>query len=203
MSKNTIDKIKLIYEFNNHSPLFARVASSELENGNYDSALEMVEEGLKKYPDYITAKLVYAETLANLGRYEKVIEEMEKIKEELDDEKTINYYLEYFEEIKEKQQNESSEKDNDKTSGDENDIEKLAEKVRKAKMPKIDNASTTDFKGPDNKKSKNIVSETLAGIYYSQGSYSEALEIYEQLLESNPSKAEFYMEKINEIKSQM
>lgn len=64
-------KIKLIYEFNPSSPLFARVAESELESGNTDTAIQMLERGMELYPDYISAKLVYIQALAKKGEYKK------------------------------------------------------------------------------------------------------------------------------------
>ena len=66
-------KIKLIYEFNDNSPLFARVADAELKEGNVDKALEILNSGLENYPDYITAHLVYIEALAKKGDYKKVV----------------------------------------------------------------------------------------------------------------------------------
>lgn len=191
--KTTLDKIKLIYEYDNDSPLFARVAESEINEGNVESAIQIIESGLKKYPDYVNAYLVYAETLARLNKFDKVIDTMEKVKELIDDEKTINYYLEHFEEIR------STARGNDENDSSEDDYGALAEKIKKAKMPKMDEAA--EVKPFHDNSNRSIVSETLAGIYYSQGSYNEALEMYEKLLESNPNKAGFYREKINEIKN--
>jgi tetratricopeptide (TPR) repeat protein len=67
-------KIKLVYEFNNNSPLFARVAEAELNEGNADKALQILENGLKNYPNYTSAHLVYIEALAKKGEYQGVVE---------------------------------------------------------------------------------------------------------------------------------
>lgn len=56
---------------------------------------------------------------------------------------------------------------------------------------------------PEEEKEKEIVSETLAGIYFAQGSYEEALTIYEKLLIYQPDKSEFFKKRINEIKKQL
>lgn len=53
------------------------------------------------------------------------------------------------------------------------------------------------------KKDKEIVSETLAGIYFAQGNYEEALTIYEKLLIFQPEKSEFFKKRIDEIKEQL
>ena len=193
---STIDKIKLIYAFNNNSPLFARSAEDELRKGNVDDAVTILENGLEKYPKYASAYLVYAEALTMQKKFDQVLDVMEELKLLLDDENTIAHYLEYFEEIRNIEESKEIENKNS-----DDDFEKLAEKVKGAKIPKVDEeASVKPFQENNN---KSIVSETLAGIYYSQGSYEEALEMYEKLLDSNPQKADLYKEKISEIKSQI
>ena len=193
---STIDKIKLIYDFNPESPLFARAAEDELRNGNVDDAVSILEAGLEKFPGYVSAYLVYAEALTLQKKFDQVLEVMDELKELIDDEKTIAHYLEYFEEVRNIEESKALEPNN---SWD--DFEKLAEKMQGAKIPRVD--EDTAVKPFQENSNKSIVSETLAGIYYSQGSYEEALEMYEKLLDSNPQKSDLYKEKISEIKSQI
>ena len=91
---NELAKIKLIYEFNPESPLFARVAEAELNEGNTDKALQILEKGLEIYPDYLTAQLVYVEILAKKGEYKRVIEKLDELRPRLNDDEAINHYLE-------------------------------------------------------------------------------------------------------------
>lgn len=192
-------KIKLIYEFNHNSPLFARVAEAELNEGNADTALQILENGLKNYPNYTSAHLVYVEALAKKGEYQKVVEKLDELREKLNDDESINFYLDKIE--KEKSQNRKLESEIRKPL--EEDLDNLAETISKAKLPPVDenpnNKKTEDY----SPKGKQFISETLAEIYLSQSNYKEALDIYEKLLESNPKKTEHYEAKIAEIKKQM
>lgn len=192
-------KIKLIYEFNHNSPLFARVAEAELNEGNADTALQILENGLKNYPNYTSAHLVYVEALAKKGEYQKVVEKLDELREKLNDDESINFYLDKIE--KEKSQNRKLESEIRKPL--EEDLDNLAETISKAKLPPVDenpnNKKTEDY----SPKGKQFISETLAEIYLSQSNYKEALDIYEKLLESNPKKNEYYEAKIAEIKKQM
>ena len=51
--------------------------------------------------------------------------------------------------------------------------------------------------------SDSIVSETLANIYITQGEFREALKVFEKLLNKNPQKRDYYLQKINEIKAEL
>lgn len=48
-----------------------------------------------------------------------------------------------------------------------------------------------------------IVSETLAKIYISQGKFKEALEVYKKLLLKSPDKKDYYQARVIEIESQL
>jgi len=198
----TIDKVKLIYEFNKSSPLFARVAEAELNDGHVDQALKILEEGFNNYPDYITARLIFVEALAKKGEYKKVIDIMEELRPSLDDDELINYYLEKIEEERAKTEIEKDFLLGEKKSLEDN-LENLAEVISKAKIPPVDanksNKNNEDFSS----MGKQFISETLANIYFSQGNYNEALEIYQKLLEISPNKVEHLKEKIEETKKLM
>ena len=195
-------KIKLIYEFNPGSSLFARVAEAELIDGNLDKAMQILEKGLKKYPDYIAAHLVYIEVLAKKGEYKKVIDKLEEIRPLVNDDATINYYLEKIEEEKSSSQNTDEEVENLKKPFEDN-LENLAETISKAKIPPVDNAQPAKQNRFTSPSGTQFVSETLADIYLSQGNFKEALDIYEKLNEINPAKRDQYAEKIQEIKNLM
>lgn len=198
----TIDKVKLIYEFNKSSPLFARVAEAELNDGHVDQAMKILEEGFNNYPDYITARLIFVEALAKKGEYKKVIDIMEELRPSLDDDELINYYLEKIEEERAKTEIEKDFLLGEKKSLEDN-LENLAEVISKAKIPPVDanksNKNNEDFSS----MGKQFISETLANIYFSQGNYNEALEIYQKLLEISPNKVEHLIEKIEETKKLM
>ena len=48
-----------------------------------------------------------------------------------------------------------------------------------------------------------LVSETLAKIYVSQGEFSEAIKIYQKLVERKPESREKYISLVNELKSRL
>ncbi len=197
-----IDKIKLIYEFNNNSPLFARVAEAELNDGNIDQAIKILERGFNNYPEYITAKLVYVEALAKKAQYKKIIDIIEELRPKLDDDTLINYYLEKIEEERAKTEIEEDFLLSEKKSLEDN-LENLAEVISKAKIPPIDENKSNQNYEDFSSMGKQFISETLANIYFSQGNYKEALEIYQKLIETNPNKAEHLKEKIEETKKLM
>lgn len=201
MNKN-LDKIKLVYEFNNDSPLFARVAEAELNDGKADNALQILTDGLKSYPGYLSAHIVYVEALAKKGEYTKVIDKLEELRSTFNDDEVINYYLEKIEEEKaENQELEDNIRNVDKPI--EDDLENLAETISKAKIPRAGEGNVNNEIENVTPTGGLFISETLAEIYLSQSNLKEALEIYEKLLESNPNKAEHYKQKIDEIKNSM
>lgn len=198
----TIDKVKLIYEFNKSSPLFARVAEAELNDGHVDQAIKILEEGFNNYPDYITARLIFVEALAKKGEYKKVIDIMEELRPQLDDDELINFYLE---KIEEERANLEIEEDilHAERKSLEDDLENLADVISKAKIPPVDENKSNKNNEDFSSMGKQFISETLANIYFSQGNYNEALEIYQKLLEISPNKVEHLKEKIEETKKLM
>lgn len=202
MSDKALEKIKLIYEFNNNSPVFARVAELYMQNGEYDQALSILEEGLEIYPDYISAKIVLIEVLGKKNDFKRMISVTDEIRDYVN-EQTVNYYLDKAEEERNLATEAfGSEKGEPKSI--EDDLENLADTISKAKIPPAGDAdvSNNDLDEPT-PKGNQFISETLAEIYVMQSNYKEALSIFEKLLESNPNKTEHYKSKIDEIKSKM
>jgi len=60
------------------SLVFARLADACRKAGQLDRALEVVEEGLAKHPDYLSAHLVHARILRRLDRLETAAEALER-----------------------------------------------------------------------------------------------------------------------------
>lgn len=73
-----------------------------------------------------------------------------------------------------------------------------AEKER-IKLSKTDNEDRKDL-GLNSSKVDDIVTETLANIHEKQKNYSAALNTYQQLLKTNPSRKEFYEKQIARLK---
>jgi len=86
----------------------------------------------------------------------------------------------------------------------DDNLAEIAKKISSVRMKepdedfKYDTASKTEVGD-----SSMIVSETLAKIYLTQGEFNEALSIYRKLLVKNPSKQEYYQQKMSEIQSKI
>jgi tetratricopeptide (TPR) repeat protein len=97
--KAKANKFALIYEFNNDSPLFTRVAADLLENNEFDKALEILEKSMNLYPNYPTPYFIYAKALAYAGNPEKAREMIATGSDLIQSEKTKEFYLNEIEEI--------------------------------------------------------------------------------------------------------
>ena len=137
--------------------------------------------------------------------YVKILEEIVFKKKRFTDVRGASFVSESIESAgaDEEQDHEESvtkNESNQETVDDLDDnLEALAEQLSSAKIdasPHSDETLIDDFESPN----EEIVSETMAGIYSSQGNYHEALALYEKMIETKPEKAEFYRGKIEEIK---
>ena len=204
--KNTY---KLIYEFNQDSSLFARLAASEIEDKNYREAIELLEKGIKKFPSYPTAKLIYAVALAYQGKIKEAKSAVESVRGLYNCESTAQFYLNKIDEIDRDQNSISGSARfsfvpgsfNDDNDVFENRLGSIAEELKNAKI-KIDTSIAGDITPkPEEAPSKQIVSETMARIYESQGKFGEAILIYEELVIAEPEKSEYFIGKIEQIKN--
>ena len=71
-------KISLIYEYNNKSPLFARLAGIEIEKNNLDSAIDILAEGLKNYPEFSVAYFLLGKIHTLKGNYSQALSFIKK-----------------------------------------------------------------------------------------------------------------------------
>lgn len=203
--KFTEEKIKLIYEFNNKSPLFARVASNIIEQGNILEAISILEDGLKNYPDYPSAIFLLALANAYSGNEDEARLLVRRGTEIIHSNETLDFYMDKISDIiKERNSLTKTKKiDFDEKINPEDDLETLAQKLERAKIKyKPDDAveiipAVPEFKG------ERIVSETLAEIYLSQNNYKEALNVYKELIKKNPDKADDYILKVAEIQNKI
>ncbi|MEK6552537.1 MAG: hypothetical protein AABZ54_03710 [Bacteroidota bacterium] len=206
----TTDKIKLIFEFNNSSPLFARVAASEMERANILDAIKILETGLELHSHYPTPYLLLALANAYSGKEEEARSNAIIGSELLGSPDTLEFYLKKISDIITERNSLSDakrprfltkEKVEDEFENLEDKLDILAERLSKAKIiPKGMGESMPEFSIPE-VKIKRIVSDTMAEIFLSQKNYQEAIFIYEELLEQKPEKADFYLQKIADLKS--
>ena len=221
-------KINLIYEYNNNSPLFVRIASKELEQNNILQAFQILEKGLKLYPNHPVAYFLLGKTFALKGKINKALEYFKKGSELIQSKETYDYYVKEIESIKKQQMlfeesrgniftpdlgdnsftsNESEVTDNHEpaeksNTAIEDNLDKLAKEVSKAKISALTDSEFKETLHVNKISGDNlIISETLAKIYVAQEEYDEAIKVYEKLIKKEPAKQEYYSAKINEIRS--
>ncbi|MCX6175410.1 MAG: hypothetical protein NTZ27_11715 [Ignavibacteriales bacterium] len=209
----TTDKIKLIFEFNNSSPLFARVAASEMESANILDAIKILETGLEMHSHYPTPYLLLALANAYAGREDEARSNAIMGSELLGSSDTLEFYLKKISDIIAERNSLSDakrptflteakeEKVEDEFENLEDKLDLLAERLSKAKIVLKGMGETMPEISQPEVKIKRIVSDTMAEIFLSQKNYQEAISIYEELLELKPDKADFYLQKIADLKS--
>jgi len=84
----------------------------------------------------------------------------------------------------------------------EDRLSEIADKMMNTRISKDENFPVPKSKENNYKPDKSkLATETFANIFISQGQIDEAVRIFEALIERNPHKKEYYLEKIKEIQS--
>jgi tetratricopeptide (TPR) repeat protein len=206
------NKIRLIYEYNSKSPLFARIAAWELENKNYEGAIDILENGLREFPDFPTPYFLLGKTYCKTGEFDKAFKCYKKGGDLIHSKETYHYYLRELESIKKlktptemhsiKPSEEDIVKKDIKESSDfEDNLDELAEKISRARMPAAEEKGSPQYIPVENSDSTLIVSETLAKIYLAQGEVQEAIAVYEKLARKDPARKDYFSNKISELRS--
>lgn len=192
-----------IYELNNKSPLFARIASDEIKKNNSEGAISILQDGIELYENYPTPYFLLGKLLSDNGSLDEAEECFQKGNSLLHNSKTLEFYRNLAFENR-KQEPEQTEI---LTKRDE--LEDLADALRNAKI-KVNLDEDFSFVNTNISNEienymppKGLVSETLASIYFDQSNYKEAKAIYETLLEIQPEREEHFKIKIAEINSRM
>ena len=221
MDEKLTARAKLIYERDNNSPLFLRIADSYLQNGNPENAISILEEGLKNFPDHPLAFILMGKANVMVNEIEMAEYFFKKSSELLNTNQTYTYYKKEYN-LPDKQSSPfdssrgnvfiNSSADDilkiedlilEKSQPVEERLEQIANELMNKRLEQTDNFPLREADqqqySPDKSK---LATETLANIYLSQGQKNEAIKIYESLVNRNPGKKEYYLEKIREIRSQ-
>jgi len=213
-------RVKLIYERDSNSPLFVRVADFYMQNQAHQTAVTILENGLKTYPNHPLAFILMAKAMYSLGNIETTESYLKKASEILNSNLTFKHYKHelklpdkqispfdssrgnlFFNSSDDYALNEEVVDDQPKSV--EDNLPQIAEKLINAKLDQSNNISPSETNqqeySPDKSK---LASETFANIYLSQGQKNEAIKIYELLIQRNPEKKEYFFEKISQLKSQ-
>lgn len=223
MDEKLTDRAKLLYEINNNSPLFLRIAQNYLQSGDLKTTLSILETGIKIFPEHPLAYILLGKANYLLGNIDLVIAFISKASSLINSVNTYKYYKaelrlpdkpaspfdssrgNYFLSQTEIVKNRESLTIEDR-------LDEIAKAMMNAKIErKVDisasNSSASGRNIPDiaaenNPDKSKLASETLAKIYLSQGQKKEAIEIYDLLIQRTPDKKEYYLRKIEEIRNQ-
>ena len=216
-------KISLIYEYNNKSPLFARLAGIEIEKNNLDSAIDILAEGLKNYPEFSVAYFLLGKIHTLKGNYSQALSFIKKGSELIHSPKSFDYYFNEIDEIKKQRSffnisrwaeygndNNPANPDitqskNYRTITDETTEETLAKLTKElegaSQSIKEAREKIEENRLKGNLNSDLIASETLAKIYTNQNEIQAAISVYKKLIMKNPEKEIYFNSKIEELKS--
>jgi len=199
------EKVNLIYEYNKQSPLFVRVAYNEIGKNNFERALEILNDGISLYPGYPVAYIVLGKAQMMLGRYKEALDCFRKGSDHIKSHKVYEYYLHEVESLKKQRIFFENPEKPGSMNGDQD--ETPVEGKRPSLEDELQSFNTMDQQkgkpSPMITGSDSIVSETLANIYITQGEFREALKVFEKLLNKNPQKRDYYLQKINDIKAEL
>lgn len=216
-------KISLIYEYNNKSPLFARLAGIEIEKNNLDRAIDILTEGLKNYPEFSVVYFLLGKIHTLKGNYSQALSFIKKGSELIHSPKSFDYYFNEIDEIKKQRSffnisrwaeygNDNSpanpdttQSKNYRTTTDETTEETLAKLTKElegaSQSIKEAREKIEENRLKGNLNSDLIASETLAKIYTNQNEIQAAISVYKKLIMKNPEKEIYFNSKIEELKS--
>ena len=207
---------------NNETLFFTRFAENEINNGNVEKAIDILQNGIHKFSNYPSSYLLYGEALLTIGKVHEAKNAFQTGIDLIGFQDTSDYYLNLIpdtdenippENIEVPPVNEDNSLENvdalaeieNKPAENENELVELADQLSNAKMdiPHTQSAPPEIKKDVENDSSfspgRSLVSETLARIYFSQENYSEAKEIYETLIQIQPEREDYYQRKLEEI----
>lgn len=220
-------KVSLVYEFNKSSPIFVRKAKIEIDENNLERGIEILNNGLKLFPNYPTGYFILGQALTLAGKYNDAKKAFEVGSSLINSKKTFEYYLLELENFRKHRPLFEFSKKNPFLSKDNSVGSKQEVKQKpaiKSSQPQKNNfnedllkqSKDNSYSGSSSLSSDEIdpfntnledyseddmiVSETMAKIYMAQGEFREAIKVYEKLKKNDPAQAENYSKKIDEIK---
>jgi predicted Zn-dependent protease len=182
------EKYEKIFSKNPGSPVLVRIAADALENNNTTRAIEILEGAVNEYPDYPAIYILLGRAYTKSGNFKSALQNFKKGSELLNSEQTYKYYLREIENAK----RHTEEKEVSPSSLNSMDLSDL-----------LGASTTTQTTHPESADiDDNLISETLAKIYLTQGQKNEAMRVYEKLIKKYPLKKIYYETRIKEISSE-
>ncbi len=157
------------------SPLFARLASLYLEQGDVHGAKELCLTGISQYPKYVTGYFILAKCFAAESQYEEALDTLAKSRAIFPDTEII-FRL--------------------KNEWEEQSKNVPAQTIQQPAVQSNQEQAGVEFQGE-------FVSPTLAEIYVKQGLIVEAIEAYEKLIEMKPEQRGEFEKRIGELEKKL
>jgi tetratricopeptide (TPR) repeat protein len=203
-----IRKFEQQCEDNPESFVFARLADAHRKAGNAERGMEILERGLERHPEYMSAHIVHARCLMDLGRQEEAVTVWSRVLE-LDPQnlvalralaelaiaagdravaRTWAERLLHVDPLNEGAARLVAETAPDiPSSADRDTVDAAAERegVDATGDPAKDTAADTDES--EAARHSGMITETMADLYVRQGLYEEAAYIYWELVKRQPS----------------
>ena len=217
MDEKLSARAKLIYERDSSSPLYLKTADYYLQINDLKSAYSILEYGLKIFPNHPLAFILMGKVQNALGNIEKTESSFRKAGELLNSEETFVYYKNKYNLPDRKSSpfdssrgnlfintNEDFKFDeelkNEESTTIENNLSELSQQLLNARIERNKDVEMNYNQKEYNPDKSKLATETLAKIYLSQGQKSEALKVYEILVNREPEKKDYYLQKIKELK---
>jgi len=187
------EKFQTLLDRYNQSPnsrIFAPLADAYRKKGDIEKAIKICEQGLQRFSDYASARVILGKCYYDNGASERAKTEFEKVIE-IDSENMVALKflgdIFFAEDNKEKAAEYYSELLSIDPTNKE--VKSFLDQLTEGFSPKpidLNNDKIIE------KTAKGIgpTTMTLAGIYAAQGYYSRALEIYEGVLEKDPDNTD-------------
>ncbi len=199
-----IGELKKKLAENADSLVFAPLADAYRKQGHLEEALAVCRKGLEKHPNYASARVVLGRILQDQGKIEDAMAEFKKVLEGdpenimahtliggvLMQKKDYQAAIEQYQRVLTLNPDDESVQDLLKEA-----IEKTAGENKAAAPAKASEKKPSHDRRPGAKES--TASLTLAELYYKQGHFDKAVEVYQDLLGSDPQN-QILRQKLND-----
>lgn len=209
------DKIvEKIYSEDKRTPLFLSKADIELRKQEYGRAVDILSEGINYYPNFAPAYLLLGKALALTGSFDLALENVKKGSDIINSKKTYDYYRDEIEKIQRRTQPQTTEETyREKDLHTPKKEQESEAKLEPRPLP-VDNnivnlvselSESEIIYSEEPSKIKRthgngeIISETLAKIYITQGELKEAIKVYRKLKSRYPEKVDYFDKRIKEL----
>jgi|GEM_PF-3659752 len=189
---------------NEQNPFFAADAELLLKSGLFNKAISICKNGLSQYPLYFSGWKLLIEIYISAGNNDEAKSTadyalslfpgsviLENLRKELEgnfrnvDSHDKSPVPTDFDDIDDS---------NNNINSYTNNLQEIAKKLEEVSAPLPESKYSSHKNYPNG-----IITETIAKIYISQGALPEAIDAYRNLININPNKISYYLEKITEL----